>query len=366
MRHEILVAGFGGQGIVLAGYILGRAVAIYEERHAVLMQSYGPEARGGACSASVVLADEPVDYPYVRRPDVLILMSLEAAERYGPEAHAGSVVLYDRDLVPAPAGRAPAHAIPATRIAEKEGARMAANVVMLGFLAGRTGAAAPPRAERARLRGRTRVPGGGGGERMKPVDGNSVPRIGVYICKCGHNIGRVIDCAAVAEFAAGLEGVVHSSDNLYSCSEPGQVGMVDDIKKLNLERVVIAACSPRLHEPTFRAMLARAGLNPYLLEMANIREHCSWVHPNPEEATAKAKDLVRMAVARARLLKPQQSSTVPVRGAALVVGGGIAGIQASLDLADSGYRVFLVEKEPSIGGVMSQIDKTFPTMDCSI
>jgi heterodisulfide reductase subunit A len=142
--------------------------------------------------------------------------------------------------------------------------------------------------------------------------------------------------------------------------------MVADIRKHNLERVVIAACSPRLHEPTFRAMLQRAGLNPYLLEMSNIREHCSWVHEDASIATAKAKDLVHMAVERAKLLQPQDTMKVPVRKAALVVGGGIAGIQASLDLADAGYQVHLVEKEPSIGGMMAKIDKTFPTMDCSI
>jgi heterodisulfide reductase subunit A len=201
---------------------------------------------------------------------------------------------------------------------------------------------------------------------IAPLDAPSVPRIGVYVCQCGHNIGRVVDCEAVARYAAGLEGVVHASTNRYSCSEPGQEGMIADIKKHRLERVVIAACSPRLHEPTFRAMLQRAGLNPYLLEMSNIREHCSWVHDDPARATAKAKDLVHMAVERARLLKPQDPITVPVRRAALVVGGGIAGIQASLDLADAGYQVHLVEKEPSIGGMMARIDKTFPTMDCSI
>lgn len=192
------------------------------------------------------------------------------------------------------------------------------------------------------------------------------PRIGVYICKCGHNIGRVVDCDAVAAYAATIPGVVHANANRYSCSEPGQNGMVEDIKKHNLERVVIAACSPRLHEPTFRAMVQRAGLNPYLLEISNIREHCSWVHDDAATATAKAKDLVHMAIERARLLVPQETMKVPVRQTALVVGGGIAGIQASLDMADAGYQVYLVEKEPSIGGMMAKIDKTFPTMDCSI
>ena len=179
-------------------------------------------------------------------------------------------------------------------------------------------------------------------------------------------MGGVVDCDAVAKYASTLPGVVHAASNRYSCSEPGQEGMVADIKKHELERVVIAACSPRLHEPTFRAMVQRAGLNPYLLEMVNIREHCSWVHDDPATATAKARDLVHMGVERARLLEPQEAMKVPVRRTALVVGGGIAGIQASLDLADAGYRVHLVEKEPSIGGMMAKIDKTFPTMDCSI
>jgi heterodisulfide reductase subunit A len=200
----------------------------------------------------------------------------------------------------------------------------------------------------------------------EPSRAGSPPRVGVYVCQCGHNIGRVVDCEAVAKYAAGLPGVAHAAVNRYSCSEPGQVGMIADIKKHGLDRVVIAACSPRLHEPTFRAMLHEAGLNPYLLEMSNIREHCSWVHEDGAVATAKARDLVHMAVERARLLEPQESMKVPVRQAALVVGGGIAGIQAALDLGDAGYQVYLVEKEPSIGGMMAKIDKTFPTMDCSI
>ncbi len=133
-----------------------------------------------------------------------------------------------------------------------------------------------------------------------------------------------------------------------------------------LNRVVVASCSPRMHEPTFRSCVAEAGLNPYLFEMANIREHCSWVHSDCEAATQKAKDIVRMAVARARFLKPQEESEIPVTDAALVIGGGIAGIQAALDLADAGHMVYLVEKQASIGGMMAQLDKTFPTMDCSI
>lgn len=192
-------------------------------------------------------------------------------------------------------------------------------------------------------------------------------RIGVYVCHCGLNIAGSVDCHAVAEFAKNLPNVVLSIDNRYTCSEPGQEQIKKDIAEHRLNRVVVASCSPRLHEPTFRKTCAAAGLNPYLFEMANIREHCSWVHLYEKEAaTEQAKDLVRMAVARAALLEPQTETEVPVTKNALVIGGGVAGIQAALDLADTGYGVYLVEKEPSIGGRMAQIDKTFPTMDCSI
>ncbi len=192
-------------------------------------------------------------------------------------------------------------------------------------------------------------------------------RIGVFVCDCGLNIAGVVDCAAVAEFAATLPGVVHAVENRYTCSEPGQEQIRAAIVEHDLNRVVVASCSPRMHEPTFRAVLESAGLNPYLLEMVNLREQCSWVHMDePEEATRKAKDLVAMGVARAALLEPQEETLVPVKRAALVIGGGVAGIQASLDLADAGYEVYLVEKEPSIGGVMAQLDKTYPTMDCAI
>jgi heterodisulfide reductase subunit A len=191
--------------------------------------------------------------------------------------------------------------------------------------------------------------------------------VGVYVCHCGLNIGGTVDCEAVALDAAKLAGVVLSEHQLYTCSEPGQEKIKSDIAEYGLNRIVVAACSPRMHEPTFRSCIEAAGLNRYLLEMANIREHCSWVHlSQKEEATEKAKDLVRMSVARARLLEPQEETDIPVTQRALVIGGGVAGIQAALDLADSGYEVVLVEKEPSIGGRMAQIDKTFPTMDCSI
>lgn len=193
------------------------------------------------------------------------------------------------------------------------------------------------------------------------------PRIGVYVCHCGLNIAKTVDCTAVAEQGARIEDVIVSRDILYACSEPGQQSIRDDITEHGLDRVVVASCSPRLHEPTFRQMLESAGLNPYLLEMANLREHCSWVHMGePRAATEKALDLVRMAVARARKLDQLESRPIPVTKRTLVLGGGIAGIQAALDLADNGYEVVLVEKRPSIGGQMARLDKTFPTMDCSI
>ncbi len=192
-------------------------------------------------------------------------------------------------------------------------------------------------------------------------------RIGVYVCHCGKNIAGSVDCEEVSKYASTLPHVVLSKHNLYSCSDPGQESMKKDIVENKLNRVVVASCTPRLHEPTFRRMCEEAGLNKYLFEMANIREHCSWVHLyEPKKATEKAKDLVEMAVAKVALLKPQKEAVVPVTRKALVIGGGVAGIQAALDLGDTGYQVYLVEKSPSIGGRMAQIDKTFPTMDCSI
>jgi len=192
-------------------------------------------------------------------------------------------------------------------------------------------------------------------------------RIGVYVCHCGLNIAGVVDCAAVARYAEGLPQVAVSRHDRYLCSEPGQNQIKADIREQGLTRVVVASCSPRLHEPTFRQCLQEAGLNPYLLEMANLREQCSWVHTHdPKGATIKAQDLVRSSVARARRLGRREEVEVPVTPATLVIGGGVAGIQAALDLADSGYKVVLVEKQPSIGGIMARLDKTFPTMDCSI
>ena len=204
-------------------------------------------------------------------------------------------------------------------------------------------------------------------ERIKPSQNDEELRIGVYVCHCGLNIAGSVDCEDVARFAADLPHVAIARDNRYTCSDQGQDLIKKDIKEQKLNRVVVASCSPRLHEPTFRRACEEAGLNRYLFEMANIREHCSWVHLyEREKATEKAKDLVKAAVAKVALLDPAVESEVPITRKALVIGGGVAGIQAALDLADTGYKVYLVEREPSIGGRMAQIDKTFPTMDCSI
>jgi len=193
-----------------------------------------------------------------------------------------------------------------------------------------------------------------------------MPKIGIYVCHCGLNIAGVVDVKRVVEYAKGLPDVAVARNYTYMCSEPGQRMIQDDIKVHNLERVVIATCSPRMHEETFRRAVAEAGLNPYLLEIVNLREHVSWAHSDePERATEKAIDLVRMGVARAMLLEPLEKTRVSVERNVLVVGGGIAGMQASLDLADAGLRVYLVEKAQSIGGRMAQLDKTFPTLDCS-
>jgi heterodisulfide reductase subunit A len=192
-------------------------------------------------------------------------------------------------------------------------------------------------------------------------------RTGVFVCDCGLNIAGTVDCGAVAEYAKTLPGVACVVRNRYTCAEPGQNEIKQAIREHKLNRVVVAACTPRQHEPTFRQCVLEAGLNPYLLEIANLREHCSWVHAaDPEGATFKAKDLVASAVAKARLLQPQEEMTVKVTRRALVIGGGIAGIEAALQLADAGHPVVLVEREASIGGIMAQLDKNYPTMDCSI
>jgi len=192
-------------------------------------------------------------------------------------------------------------------------------------------------------------------------------RIGVFVCECGLNIAGTVDCDSVSKYAETLDDVVAVVQNKYTCADPGQNEIKKAIAEHNLNRVVVASCTPKIHEPTFRQCVAEAGLNPYLFEMVNIREHVSWVHQKQkEEATEKAKDLVRSGVARARYLEPQIEMEVPITKAALVIGGGITGIQAALDLADGGHQVYLVEKEPTIGGIMAALDKTYPTMDCSI
>jgi heterodisulfide reductase subunit A len=190
------------------------------------------------------------------------------------------------------------------------------------------------------------------------------PRIGVYICECGINIAATVDVAAVVEMAAALPGVVVARQYKYTCSEPGQQMIEEDIRELGINRVVVASCTPRMHEPTFQRLLTQSGLNPYFFEMANIREHVSWVIPDRELATEKAKRVVRAAVARVAYHAPLEARKEPVTQAALVVGGGIAGIQAALSIAEAGYPVYLVEREPTIGGHMAQLDKTFPTLDC--
>ena len=192
-------------------------------------------------------------------------------------------------------------------------------------------------------------------------------RIGVFVCDCGSNIAGTVDTEAVREYAAGLPGVVAAVRNKYTCADPGQVEIQQSIREHNLNRVVVASCSPTTYEVIFRNCIAGAGLNPYLLEMANIREHCSLVTTgNGQVATEKAKRIVKVAVARANWLIPQEEEQISVTDAALVVGGGVAGIQSALDLADSGHQVYLVEKEPSIGGIMAQLDKVYPDIECSI
>ncbi|MDR2830785.1 MAG: CoB--CoM heterodisulfide reductase iron-sulfur subunit A family protein [Methanobrevibacter sp.] len=196
---------------------------------------------------------------------------------------------------------------------------------------------------------------------------NEEPKIGVYVCHCGVNIGGVVDVPAVADYAKTLPNVAVAKDYKYYCSDPGQQSIQEDIKEYNLNRIVVAACSPRLHEATFRRCVREAGLNQFLFEFANLREQDSWVHMSePEEATEKAKDLTRMAVAKARLLEPLEASKVSVDKKTIVIGGGVAGIQTALDLADMGFKTYMIEKNPTIGGRMGQLDKTFPTLDCSM
>ncbi len=190
-------------------------------------------------------------------------------------------------------------------------------------------------------------------------------RIGVFICHCGKNIGDTVDCPKVSEAMKNVPGVVHSEDYKFVCSAPGQDLIADAIKKHNLDGVVVSACSPHMHEKTFRSTAESAGMNPYMLECANIREHCSWVHPSKEIGTPKAIELTKMLIEKTLYDEPLERIRVPVTKRALVIGGGIAGIQATLDIANGGHEVILLEKSPSIGGHMSQLDETFPTLDCS-
>jgi heterodisulfide reductase subunit A len=202
---------------------------------------------------------------------------------------------------------------------------------------------------------------------MAGDNGQEELRIGVYVCHCGSNIAGVVNPGSVAEFASKLPGVVRATDTLYACADSGQNLIKEDIQKYNLNRVVVSACSVRMHEPTFRAAVAEAGLNPFLMEMANIREQCTWAHGHDKEgALEKTKDLTAAAVAKARFLTPLDMIKVPVTKRAMVVGAGVAGISAALDLGDQGIETILVEKRPTIGGAMAQLNKTFPTMDCSI
>ena len=190
-------------------------------------------------------------------------------------------------------------------------------------------------------------------------------RIGVFVCHCGTNIAATVDVEAVAQAARSIPNVVVADTNMYSCSVTGQQMMIDAIKEHDLDRLVIASCSPRMHELTFRHMLEGTDVNPYMLEIANIREQCSWVHKDKAVGTAKAIDLMRMAVAKVDHDKPLMTTSIPVTRRALVIGGGIAGVQAALDIADAGYAVTIVEKKSSLGGKMVMLDKTFPTLDCS-
>ena len=189
--------------------------------------------------------------------------------------------------------------------------------------------------------------------------------IGVYICHCGTNIAGTVNVEEVAEFASGLDRVAVARHYPYMCSDPGQDLIVQDIREEGLTRVVVASCSPLMHEHTFRRACEEGGLNPFYFQMANIREQCSWVTEDGERATGKAKGIVAAAVKRVLYHEPLEVKEVPVHPAALVVGGGIAGIEAALRIADSGRKVYLVEREPSIGGHMAQLYKTFPTLDCS-
>jgi len=189
------------------------------------------------------------------------------------------------------------------------------------------------------------------------------PRIGVFICHCGVNIGGVVNVPEVVKYAKTLPNVAYAEANIYTCSEAGLASIKENIKKQGLNRVIVASCTPRTHEPLFRSACREASLNHYLFEMANIREQCSWVHKHqPEKATGKAKDLVRMAVARATWLEPQEEPELEIKDTSLVIGGGIAGLTAALSLANQGFKVYLIEKDPELGGNLRKLSKLYPTM----
>jgi heterodisulfide reductase subunit A len=190
-------------------------------------------------------------------------------------------------------------------------------------------------------------------------------RVGVYLCHCGTNISKMVDVVRIAEEMGGQPNVTVSRQYKFMCSEPGQAMIIQDIQEQKLDRVVVAACSPLMHEPTFRAACERGGLNRYFFEMVNIREQVSWVTTDYQAATRKAHALIRGAVARVLLHEPLEMRRVPITKRVLIVGGGIAGIEAALQIGDAGYEVILVEKEESIGGHMAKFDKTFPTLDCA-
>jgi heterodisulfide reductase subunit A len=190
-------------------------------------------------------------------------------------------------------------------------------------------------------------------------------RIGVFVCHCGSNIAANVDVAEVARQAGEYPDVAYATDTMYACSEPGQEGIVSAIQEQGLDGVVVAACTPRMHEPTFRRAVERAGLNRYMFEMSNIREHVSWIGKDKDSNSRKAADLIKMAVEKLRRDRPLLSKSFDINKRVMVVGGGIAGIQAALDCAEGGLEVVLVEKESTIGGKMAKLDKTFPTVDCS-
>ena len=190
-------------------------------------------------------------------------------------------------------------------------------------------------------------------------------RIGVFVCHCGTNIAGTVDVKSVAEALKTEPGVVFSTDYQYMCSQAGQEMIINAVKDNNLTGIVVCSCSPRMHEATFRKTAAKAGINPYMVEIANIREQCSWVHKDVPTGTQKAIILAKAAVAKVNLNAPLTPGESPVTKRALVIGGGIAGIQTALDIADAGFEVDIVEKKPTIGGKMSQLDKTFTTLDCA-